>query len=144
MHGVVALGGSGGTSIAAGSDALAAVDAAEADCLDGRVGRHELVCRRVGHHHDVQRGGHRGSERRVAGRPSPTPPPPSQAWRRATLRGTRRARRGLDARRARDASRSPCLASLPPAVTVARGQLEAMGFEVYVFHATGAGGRASE
>ncbi|KAI3340756.1 hypothetical protein F4824DRAFT_452076 [Ustulina deusta] len=31
-----------------------------------------------------------------------------------------------------------------PAVTVARGQLEAMGFEVYVFHATGAGGRAME
>ncbi|KAI0424750.1 hypothetical protein F5Y09DRAFT_335513 [Xylaria sp. FL1042] len=31
-----------------------------------------------------------------------------------------------------------------PAVTVARRQLEGMGFEVYVFHATGAGGRAME
>ncbi|RWA06201.1 hypothetical protein EKO27_g8907 [Xylaria grammica] len=31
-----------------------------------------------------------------------------------------------------------------PAVTVARRRLEAMGFEVYVFHATGAGGRAME
>ena len=31
-----------------------------------------------------------------------------------------------------------------PAVTVARERLEKMGFEVYVFHATGAGGRSSE
>ncbi|KAF2968052.1 hypothetical protein GQX73_g5519 [Xylaria multiplex] len=31
-----------------------------------------------------------------------------------------------------------------PAVTVARRRLEAVGFEVYVFHATGAGGRAME
>ncbi|TGJ87879.1 hypothetical protein E0Z10_g846 [Xylaria hypoxylon] len=31
-----------------------------------------------------------------------------------------------------------------PSVTVARRRLEAMGFEVYVFHATGAGGRAME
>ncbi|KAI0966444.1 hypothetical protein F4678DRAFT_449387, partial [Xylaria arbuscula] len=31
-----------------------------------------------------------------------------------------------------------------PAVTVARRQLEELGFEVYVFHATGAGGRAME
>ncbi|KAI1420278.1 hypothetical protein F5Y12DRAFT_773838 [Xylaria sp. FL1777] len=31
-----------------------------------------------------------------------------------------------------------------PAVTVARRHLETMGFEVYVFHATGAGGRAME
>ncbi|KAI0512969.1 hypothetical protein F5B22DRAFT_281985 [Xylaria bambusicola] len=31
-----------------------------------------------------------------------------------------------------------------PAVTVARQRLEEMGFEVYVFHATGAGGRSME
>ncbi|GAW11766.1 hypothetical protein ANO14919_011170 [Xylariales sp. No.14919] len=31
-----------------------------------------------------------------------------------------------------------------PAVTVTRRRLEAMGFEVYVFHATGSGGRAME
>ncbi|KAK5632770.1 hypothetical protein RRF57_008484 [Xylaria bambusicola] len=48
-----------------------------------------------------------------------------------------------------DEARKKCVAITmfgvtTPAVTVARQRLEEMGFEVYVFHATGAGGRAME
>ncbi|KAI1365570.1 hypothetical protein F5Y08DRAFT_171809 [Xylaria arbuscula] len=60
--------------------------------------------------------------------------------------------RGYAARRMRETGeerRKKCVAITmfgvtTPAVTIARERLEEMGFEVYVFHATGAGGRAME
>ncbi|KAI0539561.1 hypothetical protein GGR58DRAFT_464030 [Xylaria digitata] len=143
LHGVVALGGSGGTSIAAAAmrwlplalPKLIVSTVASGD-TSSYIGESDITMMYsvvdIAGLNDVLRDVVGNAAAAIAG----------MAQRYASRDTTTLAGIGSDAKK-------KCVAITmfgvtTPAATVAQRRLETMGFEVYVFHATGAGGRAME
>ena len=141
VGGVLAAGGSGGSSIAGAGHGRAAGRPAQAAGVHHGLRRRVTVRRGQGRLRHVLGGGRGRASTGSPGWCSATRPRPWPAWSRPRRRG-----RSGDAA---DADDRPLIAAsmfgvTTPAVETARARLAELGYEVLVFHATGAGGRALE
>ena len=134
FDGILAFGGSGGSSIAAAAMRALPFGRPQADGLHPRLGRHAPVRRRRRRDDDVLGRRHRRRQP-VSAR--------IMANAAAAIAGM------VQARPAARSSASRSIAATmfgvtTPCVTRARERLEELGYEVLVFHATGAGGQSME
>ena len=134
LDGVLALGGSGGSSIATRAMRALPGRRAEADGLDARLGRHAAVCRRGRRDDDVLGRRHRRRQPDLGA-------DHGQRGRRDRRDGRRRRCRRS---RAKPLVGATMFGVTTPCVTEARERLEELGYEVLVFHATGTGGQSME